>query len=196
MKHLYTSLLILFSSLSLAEPMEMSNMVGIPNQNVDIRLSDNNAILNYDFRIPEQRVFSYNSFSYNNDNQKSMELTTGLLLREPTNYGAKFSLGATISALNIEDPDVSGVYLSIFAGISDYNRLPNTLYYNLSGSISPNIVSFGDVSNVYKTKAEVGIYLTAGSVIFIGYNYMNITSDKVREKELISTPFAGISINF
>lgn len=196
MKKICTALLILFSTLSWAEPMVISDMVGIPNQNLDIRLSDNNAIINYDFRIPEQRVFSFNSLSYNNYKQELIELTTGLLLREPTSFGSRFSLGVTISGLVLEEPDFSWLYLSVATSITDSNRQSNTLYYHLSGSISPNIVSFGGVSNVSKAKAEVGVHLTPGSVLFVGYNYMEVNSDELLEKELISTPFIGISLNF
>jgi hypothetical protein len=196
MKKTFAALLTLFSSLSWAEPMVMSDMVGMPNQNVDIRLSDNNAILNYNFRIPEQRIFSFNSLSYNNYKQELIELTTGLILREPTSYGSKFSLGLTISGLVLEEPDFNWMYLSVFTSITDSNIQENTLYYHLSGSISPNVVSFGGVSNVYKAKAELGIHLTPRSVLFVGYNYMKVNSDELIEKELISTPFIGISLNF
>lgn len=195
-KIILTLTTLAISSLSWAEPMEIPEIIGVQNQNVDIRLSNNNAHLNYDFRIPHQRVFSYNSFSYNEKDTKSLELTTGIVLREPTGYNSRFSLGATLSALNVNKYDANALYMSIFAGIQDSNRRSSTLYYNVSGSISPNIISWGDVSNVYKAKGELGVHLTAGSVIYGGYNYLKVKSDKILDNTLMKYPFIGISINF
>lgn len=196
MKHIYSAILMLLSSLTFSAPIDLDNIGGMKNQNIDIRLSNNNVQLNYDFRIPGQRVFSYNAISYNDDNEQSADITTGILIRNPTSFGSKVSIGATISALYTEESKATGFYLSVFAGLSDSNRNPNSLYYNVSASVSPNIVSIGDVDNVYKTKAEMGIHLTDGANLFIGYNYFRVNSDKINYHEIAKHPFAGISLNF
>ena len=193
MKILTLLIIALLSSVAAAEPMVMP---GFQNQNLDIRLSNNNALFNYDFRIPNQRVFSFNSLSYNEDETKTVELTTGVILREPSQFGSHLSVGATISALNIKEDNFFAGYISVFAGISDSNRTPNSLYYSLEGSVSPNIISFGDVDNVYKGKGEIGIRMTAGSNLFIGYNYLRVKSSKTIKESLIRNPFIGMSIKF
>lgn len=193
---LLTLLTTCLASVVHAEPISIPENIGMQNQNIDIRLSDNDVLLNYDFRIPNQRVYSYNSLLYSEKDHETTEFTTGVILREPTGYGSRLSVGATLSALNVEEFDMNGVYMSVYLGLSDSNRRAGTLYYNVSGSVSPNIVSFGDVDNVYKAKGELGVHLTAGSVIYAGYNYLNVESDKIEDSDLVQHPFVGVSINF
>jgi hypothetical protein len=193
----YLSLIVIFmiANISYAEPMKP--LGSMKNQNIDIRLSDNNVTFNYDFLIPKQRVFMFNQFSYNEEEPgRVLHATTGVILKEPTELGFKLSLGLTLSYLNAQNQDTDGVYMSILAGAQDLNVAPNTLYYKAQVSVSPNIITFGDLSNVYNGSAEVGLHVTYGAVLFAGYKHLKVESPDISDSELLSHPYIGMSLKF
>lgn len=167
------------------------------NQNLDLRLSNNNVSLNYDFRLPRQQIFSINRITYSEEPQKSFEGSTGLAVKEQLSLNSVLNIGGAINHINLkaENNETLNIsYINIFVGLNSVST--NKFYYKTIVSISPNIITFGDANNIYNFEAEIGLSPTPSTKFFIGGRTTKIKSDYELFFEDIEYPYAGLSINF
>jgi hypothetical protein len=163
--------------------------------NFDVRISNHTAAANLNFAPQNAKINLDLGYLYRTDNINVG--TAGLhavgqtvIANLPTTAGVGFEL----TAFKAGSINGTGIGLGGFLRIN----IPTVPGLSFEGSahISPNILTFGDASNMKHLRLQANYRLIPNAEVFAGYHYQHADLNHGNSISMDASPFIGMSLRF